>query len=94
MNAKKRYTFDDYLKKQEAKDPAFRARYEHEVRLAEIAVQIAKAREAKGLTQAALARKIHTTQQVVSDIERLKYPNMTLNTLLRITSALRIHITL
>jgi len=57
-------------------------------------VEIARAREKKGLSQTALAKKIHTTQQVISDIERLKYPNMTLNTLLKITSALRIHIML
>ncbi len=91
---KKRYTFEDYLKKQEAKDPSFKTKYEHELRLTEIAVEIAQAREQKGLSQAALAKKIHTTQQVISDIERLKYPNMTLNTLLKITSALRIHIML
>ena len=58
---KKRYTFEDYLKKQEAKDPSFKTKYEHELRLTEIAVEIAQAREQKGLSQAALAKKIHTT---------------------------------
>ncbi|MDD2773042.1 MAG: helix-turn-helix transcriptional regulator [Elusimicrobiales bacterium] len=91
---KKKYTFNDYLKKQESKDPSFRTKYEHEVQLANIAMQIAHAREEKGMSQDELAKKIHTTQQVISDIERLKYPNMTINTLLKITSALRIHITL
>ncbi|MCX5783518.1 MAG: helix-turn-helix transcriptional regulator [Elusimicrobia bacterium] len=91
---KKRYTFNDYLEKQQAKSRSFRAKYEHEVKLAKIALEIARAREKKGMSQADLAEKIHTTQQTISDIETLKYPNMTLNTLLKITRALHIRIIL
>jgi len=57
-------------------------------------VEIARARREKRFISDSAGKKIHTTQQVISDIERLKYPNMTLNTLLKITSALRIHIML
>ena len=94
-SANKIYTFDDYLKKQQAKDPAFKKQYEHGLKLAEIAVTIANAREKKGLTQSELAQKVKTTQQVISSIESIKSPrNITVSTLLRITAALNIHITL
>ena len=88
-----RYTLEDYIKKQEKKDPTFKRRCAHEVKLAEIALTIAKARTKQGLTQTELAKKIHTTQQVISNIEHSKTPkNITLNTLVKITNALKIHV--
>lgn len=48
----------------------------------------AKVRKKKKISQADLAKKLHTTQQVISDIETFKHPNITLLTLQKIAEAL------
>ncbi|OHB75824.1 MAG: hypothetical protein A2Z34_11150 [Planctomycetes bacterium RBG_16_59_8] len=68
--------------------PRFRKAFEEEDIKARLALRIAEIRRRKGISQSRLARKLHTTQQVISDIETFKHPNLTLLTLQRIAEAL------
>ncbi|MFA5161337.1 MAG: helix-turn-helix transcriptional regulator [Elusimicrobiales bacterium] len=86
MKAKK-LLFNDWLKA-EMKDPEFKKAYEEEDIRTRLAYLIAERRQKKHISQAELARRIHTKQQVISDIETLKHPNITLNTLQKIARAL------
>ena len=79
-------SFDDYFKER-LKNPKFRKAFDEidaEVRLA---VAIAQAREQAGLTQAALAKVLHTKQTNISRIERGEQ-NLTIHTLQGIAKAL------
>jgi ribosome-binding protein aMBF1 (putative translation factor) len=80
-------SYDDWLKGQ-LKTPRQRRLYARECVHARLAVRIAELREQQGLSQAALARRLRTTQQAVSDIETLKHPNVTVLTLERLAEAL------
>ena len=83
-------SFDDDLKGR-LKNPKFRKAFDEidaEVRLA---VSIAKAREQAGLTQAALAKALHTKQTNISRIERGEQ-NLTIHTLEGIAKALHCHL--
>jgi ribosome-binding protein aMBF1 (putative translation factor) len=86
MKPKKLY-FDDWLKGR-AKNPAFKKAYEQEDVRVRLALRISELRKEKKLSQAQLANRLHTTQQVVSDIETLKHANMTVLTLQKIAQAL------
>ena len=80
-------SYDDWMKGQ-LKTPRQRRLFARESAHARLAVRIAQLREQKGLSQAALARRLRTTQQAVSDIETLKHANVTLLTLERLAEAL------
>lgn len=86
MKPRKLY-FDDWLKGR-VKSPAFKKAYEQEDVRARLALRISELRKERKLSQAQLADRIHTTQQVVSDIETLKHANITLLTLQKIAHAL------
>lgn len=86
MKPKKLY-FNDWLKGQ-LKDSKFKQAYKEEDIRARLALRIAEVRQQKKISQAQLAKKIHTTQQVVSDIETFKHANITLLTLQKIAEAL------
>ncbi len=86
MKPKKLY-FDDWLKER-VKNPVFKKAYEEEDVRARLALRIAELRKEKNLSQAQLAHRLHTTQQVVSDIETFKHANITLLTLQNIAQAL------
>ena len=79
--------FQDYLKTQR-KDPAFRKAYEEESVCAELAIQIAWLRTQKRLTQRTLARRLHTSQQMVSRLESPKNGSLSLRTLVKLAHAL------
>jgi len=83
----KRLLFNDWLRN-EMKNPGFKKAYEEEEIKTRLAYLIAEKRHKKRISQAELARRIHTKQQVISDIETLKHPNMTLSTLQKIAHAL------
>lgn len=85
MKPKKLY-FDDWLKER-VKSPAFKKAYEEEDVRARLALRIAQLRKEMNISQAQLAQRLHTTQQVVSDIETFKHPNITLLTLQKIAQA-------
>lgn len=82
-----RLSYDAWLKDQ-LKSPGLRKAFEAEDVRARIAVRIAELRRDLGMTQGQLAKKLSTTQQVISDIETFKHPNVTLATLQKIAHAL------
>jgi len=84
---RKRMYFDDWLKEQ-LKNPRLKKAYEQEDVRARLAVRITELRREKKLSQAELARRLHTTQQVVSDIETFRHANLTLLTVQKIAQAL------
>jgi len=74
--------------KEELRDPEFAQEYEAELQRLQIAEQIAQARQAAGLTQAGLARRMGTSQPAVARLEHGDYRGYTLGTLARAASAL------
>jgi ribosome-binding protein aMBF1 (putative translation factor) len=85
MRTKVRY-FEDWLKEQ-LKDPEFRRHYEKERKALAIAYEIAKLRHRLGLSQKEMARRVGTTQQVISRLESGAYTGYTIKTLERIARA-------
>ena len=79
--------FRDYLKEQ-LKDPAVREAYEEEGLFVELAIQIGRLRERKGLTQRALAKRLHTSQQTISRLESPRNGSLSLRTLVKLAHAL------
>ncbi|MDD5209848.1 MAG: helix-turn-helix transcriptional regulator [Elusimicrobiales bacterium] len=69
---RKVYTHDDFVKEY-FKTPARRGAYERGVERLLIAHKIADLRERAHMTQAELAKKLHTKQQVISRLEQDKY---------------------
>ncbi len=76
--------FRERLKK-DLKDREFRRAFEEEELYASVAIQIARIRQKKKLTQRELARRLKTTQQTVSRLEDRSY---SLKTLERVARAL------
>jgi len=74
--------------RRELRDPEFRKAYNEEDLPARLAIEIAKLREAQGLTQRTLARKMGVTQQALSLLENPSSARYTLRTLQRIAAAL------
>ena len=70
------------------KDPAFAAAFDKRRAQVEVAFQIRRLREAKGLTQKELARKVGCSQQAISAIEQAGYGCHSLPLLRRIAEAL------
>jgi ribosome-binding protein aMBF1 (putative translation factor) len=58
----------------------------------EVGEQIHAARTAAGLTQAQLAKRIGTSQSIISDLEDAEYQGHTLRMLRRIAEALDMHV--
>lgn len=85
MKTKVRYLED--RDKEDFKDPEFRRHYERERRALAIAYEIAKLRHRLGLSQKELAKKVGTTQQVISRLESGAYTGYTIKTLERIAKA-------
>ncbi len=83
---RKRMLFRDELKER-LRDPEFHRAYEEVDAEVRLAVAIAEAREKAGLTQAQLAKKLHTKQTNISRIER-GAQNVTMATLTKIAKAL------
>jgi DNA-binding XRE family transcriptional regulator len=79
--------FQDYLNEQ-LKDPAFRKAYDEEEVYAELALQIARLRTRKRLTQRELAKRLHTSQQTISRLESPRNGSLSLQTLIRLAHAL------
>src|SRR5881227_124482 len=69
-------------------DPEFRAIYEAESSKKELWLQLVEAREAAGLTQTELARRLGVSQVQVARIEKRGYDAYTLTTLRRYVYAL------
>lgn len=79
--------FDDYLAK-ELKDPEFKRYFEEYGKQIELAYEIMRLRKKSGISQAALAERIGTTQSNIARIEAGKQ-NLTTDTLQKIAVALK-----
>jgi len=79
--------FKDYLK-EELKDPEFREAFDEEEVYASLAIQIAKIRQKKKLTQKELAKRLHTTQQTISRLENIHNKSYSLQTLIKLARIL------
>lgn len=85
MKMKLRYLED--RDREDFRDPEFRKYYEQYRHALAIGYEIAKLRQRLGLSQKELARRMGTTQQVVSRLETASYPNITTKTLERVAKA-------
>jgi DNA-binding XRE family transcriptional regulator len=73
--------------KEEMKDPEFKKAFDQEEIYASLAINVAKLRETKNLSQAQLARKLHTTQQTISRLESQNNESISIRTLVKIADA-------
>ena len=69
-------------------NPEFRAIYEEEFRKKELWLQLVEARQAAGLTQKEVAKRLGVSQAQVARIEKRGYDAYTLRTLQRYVNAL------
>jgi len=79
--------YKEYWDKQMA-DPRFRAIYEEEAAKKELWLQLVEARQAAGLTQEELAKRLGVSQAQVARLEKRGYEAYTLNSLRRYVEAL------
>ncbi len=79
--------FQDYLKGQ-LKDEEFRKGYEEEGVYAQVAIQIARLRTRRRISQKKLAQLLHTSQQTVSRLEDPANTSYSLRTLIKLAHAL------
>ena len=73
--------------KEELKNKNFRKSFNEEDFYVRIAIQIAKLREEQGISQQELARRLHTSQQMVSRLEDTSNKSFTLKTLIKLAQA-------
>lgn len=83
MKRKKVKTYLDKL----MHNKEFREKFDQEYQNLLISEQIAKLRHLAGLTQGALAKRIHTTKSAISRYESIDYNNYSLSLLNRIAHA-------
>src|SRR5437763_11793808 len=69
-------------------NPGYRAIYEEEAAKSDLWLQLVEARQAAGLTQAQLAKRLGVSQAQVARIEKRGYDAYTLNSLRRYVQAL------
>ncbi len=79
--------FKDRLKK-DLRDPEFRRAFDEEEVCVSLAIQIAKIRQKKNITQQELARRLQTTQQNISRLEDIDNRSCSLRTLIKVAHAL------
>lgn len=80
-------TFEDWLKGQ-MRDPEFRRGYHEGLQAVRLAYRLHELREARGWSQAELARRMGTSQQAISRLEQGDHDGVTLRTLSRMAEAL------
>lgn len=79
--------FKDRLKK-DLRDPEFRKAFDEEEVCTSLAIQIAKIRQKKDLTQQELAKRLQTTQQTISRLEDINNRSLSLKTLIKVAHVL------
>ncbi len=79
--------FKDRLK-EDLKDAEFRKAFDEEEIYASLAIQIARIRQKKKLTQQQLAKRLHTTQQTISRLENVYNKSYSLRTLIKLARVL------
>jgi ribosome-binding protein aMBF1 (putative translation factor) len=84
-------TFEE-VEKELMEDPEFKQEYERNKPFSNIALEIVKARCLAGLSQAELAKRIGTTQAVISKIENLSIKDIKVSTLYKVSQALGLNL--
>lgn len=79
--------YERYRERQLA-DPDFRRVYDEEAQKKDLWLALVEARQAAGLTQAEVAKRLGVSQAQVARIEKRGYESYTLNTLRRYVAAL------
>jgi predicted XRE-type DNA-binding protein len=79
---------EQWLDERYAKDPGLRDRVEQLIAEMELEEQLVALREARGISQAALARMISVSQPRIAQLESGRASNIELRTLLRYVTAL------
>ena len=78
--------FKDRLK-EDLKNKAVKEAFDEEDVFAKLAIEIARIREEQGLSQKDLARRLHTSQQMVSRLENPGNQSFSLVTLIKLARA-------
>ncbi len=78
--------FRDELR-EKSKNKEFKKAFDEEDVYARLAIQIAKLREEQGLNQKELAKRLHTSQQMISRLEDPCNRSFSLNTLVKLAKA-------
>jgi len=79
--------FKDRLKK-DLRDPEFRKAFDEEEVCVSLAIQIAKIRQERNITQQELARRLETSQQNISRLEHVDNRSYSLKTLIKVARVL------
>ena len=77
-----------WIRKERRKSPAFREAFDEAQQATEIARELARIRQAEGVSQAEVARRLKTSQQAISRMEHPDYEGHTLRTLVRYAESL------
>lgn len=73
--------------KEELKSKSFKKAFDEEDFYARLAIQIARLREKEGINQQELARRLHTSQQMVSRLEDPHNRSFSIRTLIKLARA-------
>ena len=82
-------TLDQHIEEECAKSPGFKRLFEEETARLELGYKIYRLRKMRKLSQKQLARKIHTSQQMISRIEDASNIRISLKTLAKVAAALK-----
>jgi len=78
----------EILKKLREGDPDLETLYQKRLQELRLAEKIRQARKQAGITQSELAKRIHSSQSVVARFERSNFNRFSMNTLIKIATAL------
>jgi DNA-binding transcriptional regulator YiaG len=82
-------SIDHHIEEEFKKNPEFRKAYMDESMRLQLAYKIMQLRKSRHLSQAQLAKRMHTTQQTVSRLEDPQNIEITLSTLSKLAVALK-----
>ena len=85
-------SIEQHIEEEFKKNPEFRKAYMDESMRLQLAYKIMQLRKTRHLSQAQLAKRMHTTQQTISRLEDPQNIEVTLSTLSKLAVALRAHL--
>ena len=85
------YRFRDHLR-EALKNKVVKKAFDEEDVYARLAIQIAELREKQGLSQKDLAKRLRTSQQMISRLEDPSNNGISLSTLVKLAQAFRKHL--
>ena len=87
-------SIEQHIEEEVKKNPEFRRAYMDESMRLQLAYKIMQLRETRHLSQAQLAKRMHTTQQTISRLEDPQNIEITLSTLSKLAVALKAHLSI